>query len=59
MGLESEFSVAALEVSKNGAVFHIFQALSWNCEFSGGWVAAELDSIVKILSTTVISHGAL
>ena len=59
VGREGEFLVAAFEVVDNGAIFHVLQASSCNCGFSGGWVMAEMNSLVKGWSTSRISHSDL
>ena len=59
VGRESEFLVAAFEVVDNGAIFHVLQALSCNCEVSSGWVAADTTSLVQGRNTAVTGHGAL
>ena len=53
---EGDILVAASEIGKNGAVS---QDSSCNCEVSGGYIAAEQDSLVRVRPTSGISHGAL
>ena len=57
VGREGEFLVAASEVGKNCAVFHVFQSSLCNCEVSSGWIAESLESIVQVRPIAVRSHG--
>ena len=56
MGEKGQVSVVVSEVGTNGAVF---PASSCNYEVSGGWVAAELYSLVHRQPTSRIGHRAL
>ena len=57
VGKEGKFSVAASEVGNNCTVFYFFQDLPYNCEVSGGWVAAALYLLVQGWSTGGIIYG--